>query len=374
MRYFLRLWLMSIFILTACVPIPPSSNTDNPIGVIAAHTSILPGQALAFALYGELPPSYSITWRADRGQVIPSNSGLAATYFAPDTAGLAVVSVEIDGGKTPILLKYTVTVQPLPTPTPTSTSTPTATATATATFTPSLTPTALFPPIATSTATPTPTPDPLGIVITEIMVKPCGPDYTDKWNEYIELYNRSRDPIDVGGWWMADRLDGGAPDQLVAWDERNATYDNIFKDKVITNTTVIPPGGFAVILSAIYYQGEQQYKTPYRFPAGTIILTSKEGKRIGDDFTGLVGGRGNDFLVLYMGGSTFITKVISTYGSPKNPDNVVEHLNDDYLDNIPYRTEACQSVERKDAAGEDVLNNWRVIKNPNPGEGNYPKP
>jgi len=366
MRKFLYLLFIGIFVLTACVPNIILTSAINPLRIIASRASVLPKETVAVALNGELPANYTVTWSAQRGSITKNGSGLAATYVAPDTAGQDVIKAEV-GGKSVATIEYTLTVLSPETQTPTAS----ATFTATATLTSSSTPTFAITPTQTSTPTATPTPDPLGIVITEVMVKPCGPDYTDKWNEYIELYNSGDRAINVGGWWISDRLDGGAPDQLVAWDERNQEYNKIFKGNVITDTTAIPPKGFAVILSAIYHLGEQQYKTPYRFPDGTIILTSREGKRIGDDFTGLVGGRGNDFLVLYIGGSTFITKVISTYGSPMNPDNVVEHLRDDFLDNIPFDPAPCQAVERITATGPDAQTNWRMITPGNPGEGNY---
>ena len=102
--------------------------------------------------------------------------------------------------------------QPPPTDTPTATPThtPTATATRTATAISTATPTG------TPTATPTPAPTVDAITLNEFM-----PDPVTDWNgngqtgdnddEYIELYNGHDFAVDLGGWKLDDKFDGGSP-------------------------------------------------------------------------------------------------------------------------------------------------------------------
>src|SRR5512140_3048074 len=61
------------------------------------------------------------------------------------------------------------------------------------------------------------------VIISEVMANPCGSIEVRKWNEYVELYNYGGQPVDVGGWWLADTgmAGAGTPDQLVAWSQRN---------------------------------------------------------------------------------------------------------------------------------------------------------
>ncbi|MCB0257915.1 MAG: lamin tail domain-containing protein, partial [Anaerolineae bacterium] len=102
--------------------------------------------------------------------------------------------------------------QPPPTNTPTATYTPTATATETAPRTPTSTATHTGTP--TATATPAPTVD--AISLNEFM-----PDPVTDWNgngqtgdsddEYIELFNGHNFAVDLSGWKLDDRPDGGSP-------------------------------------------------------------------------------------------------------------------------------------------------------------------
>ena len=87
-----------------------------------------------------------------------------------------------------------------PTPTNTPTSTPTSTPACTKTPAPTSTPTP------THTATPTPTPYPLGIVINEFLAN-AGTIYLVEW---IELFNQSDAPADLGGWRLDDVSNGGS--------------------------------------------------------------------------------------------------------------------------------------------------------------------
>ncbi len=99
---------------------------------------------------------------------------------------------------------------PLPTPTPTHTPTVTPTPTHTATPVPTATP--------THTATPVPTAEPTPgiVVINEILPNPESVDWNgdgevtmdDQW---IELYNRSIEAVNIGGWFVDTDPGGGLP-------------------------------------------------------------------------------------------------------------------------------------------------------------------
>ena len=110
---------------------------------------------------------------------------------------------------------------------PTSTPTPIATSTATPT------PTATFTPTATPTETPTATNTPTGprpplvgeVLLNEFLPAP----QTLFTTEWVELYNTSGDPLNIGGMWIDDLLGAGsAPRQIPA-------------------DTILQPGGYYVM-------------------------------------------------------------------------------------------------------------------------------
>ncbi len=130
----------------------------------------------------------------------------------------------------------TPTATPSPTPSPTatetSTPTPTATPTMTSTWTPTYTPTptptptpTLTPqpsitisPTPSGTHTPTSTPtSPLFVAINEFLPAPAGTvDWdgngeADANDEWIELYNPNKVPVDLSSWWLDDAAGGSPP-------------------------------------------------------------------------------------------------------------------------------------------------------------------
>ena len=107
--------------------------------------------------------------------------------------------------------------EPTPTLTPDSTSSPQATPTPTPTPIPTLTPTLtpvpsqtpLPTPALTSTPTPvsspTPTPHPVysrSVVINEFLPDPAGDDAEGEW---VEVFNKESEPVDLAGWKLADK-------------------------------------------------------------------------------------------------------------------------------------------------------------------------
>src|SRR5262249_43160711 len=158
-------------------------------------------------------------------------------------------------------------------------------------------------------------------------------------NEYVELYNYGSQPQDVGGWWLVVSGPDNKSDMLVAWQTRNPSLQ--INQPVITNTTVIPPHGYALVLSPTYTHAVDPYRMPYTFPPGTIILTIADGDRIGHAFYGIIGqGGGRDAVVLYEGGARSIKEVHSTYGTP-TLSGYPQDIRDNREDNVPLDLHTC---------------------------------
>ncbi|NQY08510.1 MAG: lamin tail domain-containing protein, partial [Flavobacteriales bacterium] len=90
------------------------------------------------------------------------------------------------------------------------------------------------------------------IIINEINYMPVTGGQGQRYREYIELYNTSSVSVDVSGWYYENELLGGATgtDEIVAWETRYpATTPIVNSGTLVTNTTIIPPGGFALLIS-----------------------------------------------------------------------------------------------------------------------------
>lgn len=206
--------------------------------------------------------------------------------------------------------------------------------------------------------------DPNSIVITEVLGNPCG---GDSRNEFVELYNSGENPIDVSGWWITD---GTETDKVISWQSR---YPNIeIGYLTVTNTAVIPPHGYAVILAPGYPFVQDSFVMPYIFAENTLILTVEKGQLLGDEKNGIAV-TNRDVIVLYQGSEFAIDKVISSYGSPILSSSPTA-IKDNGTDEIPIllSINECWSVERIFAVNEDVESNWRKISKSSPGSGNYP--
>ncbi len=214
----------------------------------------------------------------------------------------------------------------------------------------------------------TPVPKSYSIAISEVMANPCGPSGdTDYWNEYVELYNYGDTPVDVEGWWLTDGEDlKGNPDRLIAWSSRFSQVS--MGNQVQTATAVVPPGRYAVILSPGYLQGEGDFRMPYIFAEGTILLTVDNGTHLGSDDFGIEVTQFRNALVLYEGTGSLIYQVVSTYGSPilsGSPKNI----RDDGKDGIPFALRKCHVAERQELSGPDTELNWRELNAGSPGTG-----
>jgi parallel beta-helix repeat protein len=120
------------------------------------------------------------------------------------------------------------------------------------------------------------------LLITEVMANPRDEDR----GEFVELYNRGVDPVDAAGLLLTD---GDATDALQGFGG---------------GTTVIPAGGFAVILDAEYAGG-------YDLPAEAVLLTT------GDTTLGSGLGISDEIRLLEANG----VEIIDTFRFPFNPGN-----------------------------------------------------
>lgn len=220
---------------------------------------------------------------------------------------------------------------------------------------------------ATSTPAMTPTSENVSqnlnnLIITEVLGNPCG---ADSRNEFIEIYNSGETSIDVSGLWFTD---GEEAELIVSWGTRFPSVNLA----AVTNTSIVPQHGFAVILAGGYPFVDSGRIMPYKFPPTTIILTTANGQLLGDEKNGIeVTNR--DTIVLYQGDKNNIHTVISTYGSPILGGSPLS-VKDDGMDKIPYYDSSveCWSVQRIIPINEDIDSNWEVIEKSSPGSGNYP--
>ena len=243
----------------------------------------------------------------------------------------AIVLFVVPQSSTPSQLG-TSTVSPSGGATPTLSSTPTRTATPTPTFTQTSTP--------TLTRTPTLIPSceagELTIAITELMTVPEVPKgywslpvednaKYEPWNEYIELYNYGCNPVDMSSFFITD---GDGVDALVPWGRMGEAPGG----KADSDTMVLGPGKFALVLSPEYVNQENHRPYDGSLREGLVLLTVARGavaafpELLGDDLRGLEGhiesSREPDVLVLYRGAENEIVLVVSTYGQPTTPDYI----------------------------------------------------
>ena len=330
------------------------ATPSNDVTVLPKDCRMIVNEQLPLTLDGLVPPNAVINWDANAGSIISTPPGLNALFIAPSQPTIVTISISISSG-TPSL-QIPITRQCIITAS--DGTLPQAVVSQVVVESPA----AQTVPVVLNTQ---PT-----VIISEVMANPCGDIEVKKWNEYVELYNYGEQPVDVYGWWLADNGEGSAPDELVAWSQRNPATS--LPGNLITNSTIIPAKGFALILSPSYADGLYPHTMPYHIPANTIILTAANSRSLGDEASSLVGdGPGRDVLVLYKGGSSVIQEVISTYGTPKLTQYVSD-LRDNYLDSLPLDLHECSSAERVIPTGADGADNWREISNGSPGEAPYP--
>lgn len=324
------------------------ATAPNLVKILPDVCEVQAGGQIPLALDGVIPPNATIQWEVSEGSIVFTPPGLNAYFTAPPTPTVVTISVSISSGTPGVDTPITRQCSILAAPGSVSQQPPTTNG-------------GVLPQVMPAAST--------GVIISEVMAFPCGSLDFKKWNQYVELYNPTDQPVDVRGLWLHDGGATGTPDQLVAWSDRQPRVS--LSERVITNTTVIPAHAFAVVLSPIYAQSEQPYHMPYQFPAGTIILTIAGSDSLGDDYFNINGdGDGRDPVVLYAGSASVIDSVISTYGSPVVGTYVVE-IHDDRMDNIPLDLHACGSAERVSPTGPDTFDNWHEVPGGSPGDAPY---
>ena len=332
------LFIISALFLNACGTPGEESLAAT---ILPADCQVQMGDQLALTLDGQIPANTQIQWSASVGEVVWTGQGLTAIFLAQDIPGDTTISVSfVSGTPTPFTASRSCVVTSNQTPINNPVNPP------------------------AYSASPAYT-----IVISEIMGNPCGEMDAKKFNQYVELYNYGDQAVDVNGWWLFDEGQQGTPDRLMAWNSRS-TFQ--LDPSLVTNSTVIPPHGFAVILSPIYSESDLEQRMPYQFPAGTVILTAESSQTLGDDFFGIISSEdGYDTLTLYLGSATVIDQIVDTYGTPSINGPYTVNIDDDHLDHTPLYLSECESAERINPLLPDGETNWTTVRGGTPGDGPY---
>ena len=173
-----------------------------------------------------------------------------------------------------------------------------------------------------------------GIIINEIMANPLGGEYEipgGRSDEFVELYNlQGMGAIDLADCYLSD---GHYNDLIIPWPDTIPLKDT----DVITGTSLIPEGTYALILDSDYIDSASVQ--PYNFPPNTIILT------VDDNTLGNGLAVSSDPILLY---DPTLSFTIAEYGTPSNEE-----------DNIPFDPSDGYSVERIYPEREDIENNWK---------------
>jgi hypothetical protein len=169
------------------------------------------------------------------------------------------------------------------------------------------------------------------VVINEVMANVRGPESVyGAFNEFVELYNRSPDSVDLGGWSISD---GDAVDYLVMWSD---SLGELGPD-VVLDTYLLACGGYCVILDREYASApDSQGYMPYEFGPGTVVLTT-ENSTIGNGLSTT-----DPLLLIDSQGDT-----IDTYGTPREA-----------YDSLPCDPGDGISMERIFPSEPDAKANW----------------
>ncbi len=153
--------------------------------------------------------------------------------------------------------------------------------------------------------------------------------------EYVELLNTSRaGSVDLSGWTLSD---GDAVDSILEWDRKAG--ESVGSHDVISGSTVLEAGRFAVIFDPEYFQeGEGGW---YELGGGTLVLT------VGNTTLGNGISVGDPLVICNADGDT-----VSTFGTPL--------LDDDF----PSDPGDGLSWERIDPTNGDTDGNWCISTDP----------
>lgn len=345
--------------LLVSVSLTKCNNTNDALDFsifIPVECRLTPSDTVTISVNGNIPSNATIEWQVDRGQ-IESTGMRMAKFTAPASPGMVVIKVLVTVNNITSSQDKTCSIE-IPTSEPLS-----------ITIAPNNPDTILANPqeiesdIGQNTAI---SPIQYTISITEVGPNPCGPE-DEHINEYIELYNYGSVSVDLSELLIKTSNQKEKADKIVSWFSRNPG-DN-FGNQLILDSTILEPKKYAVIVSPIYRMGTSRNITPYFFPEGTLILTIKQGDRIGNKNLNLYSEvEPLDAILLYKGSETRIDLYISSYGLNKEKLNL-ENLSEFYQRGFPFFLNDCNAVQRKFPGGDDVSQNWEVIERGNPGEG-----
>ena len=345
------LLLTTVFLLFSILLVGCDSSEETSIKINGPPQCVA-GERNIFSLDGSYDKTADFVWESSTGE-IEFNKAQAWTTPSIDVNKLTI-TVIISGKRKAFTKSYTCDVIPPPTSTLT-TSTPTITITPTNTITPTITPT-----IKSESFT---------IAISEVFGDACGDTEADIYYEYIEIFNYGLHPVDIKGLWITvSSRNDTEPQEITSWDDR-FPFNNL-SSRLISNSTIIQPKSFALIVSPQYLKGIAIYPVPYLYPEDTTILTVKNGTRLGGSATGIIGSSDfeqRDPVVLYEGSYDWIEKVIDTYGAPEVGPNPSLITGKGYH-NFPLFLGDCHSATRIEPTQPDYPSNWEVT-DPSPGVG-----
>jgi hypothetical protein len=358
---FVVFMLLFALVQSKCTPVNVSTSQEPTPDVsifVPTTCTLVPNGKITLSLHASiLPPGSKILWDADHGTVKPNDKPMVQ-YTAPDYEGIVVINVTVTAPEW-VAVKTTTCIVSLP-----KTEVPIGPAVSPEPIKPSDTPTFQVTPILEG--------DNYSIAITEILGNPCGDD--DEYvNVYVELYNYGDHPVDVSGLFLTTTGQNGESDKIVSWSERSLSP---FANDLIFNTGILQPKQFGVVLSPKYPVGPATptpgEKMPYFFPPNTVILTIEKGNLIGNKLRSIyTDGKPYDAVLLYEGRTDLLKDNISTYGLDDDIDDL-KNLYTHRVANLPLQaTKDCSSVERINATGQDVEQNWHLIIKGNPGNGPY---
>lgn len=330
--------LLIMYLFSAC-----GNATASPALTILPQNCELPiATQIPITLNGPITPNSQVVWQTNLGSIVNNSQGFSAVYTAPSVAGEALITATITSATTLNTIELNITCRILNGST-------SGTLNGTASIVPA---------------------SPSTVVISEVMGNTCGDVEQKKYNQYIELYNYGTQPVDVGGWWIYDEGTSGTPDEIATWKTRSPIP---LGEGLVLDSTVIPAKGVAVILSPQYPENLNIEKMPYRFPAGTVILSVAASNTLGDDFFGIITDQdGYETVTLYIGGAAVMKEIVDTYGTPLIISDYPFEIDDDHRDNIPTYLSDCYSIERIDPYLPDRETNWKPVFNGSPGEVPYP--
>ena len=380
MKPILMTLILLLIVLSGCAQ--PQTSPKPQVTIVVSQLNppptcqLAPNETISISPKGMLPENARVSWRVHGGGTIADPSNITTVYTAPaEPSGkpIDIIATIFSANNEVVEVVQECMIVAASSPTNASepdSAVPAAATPAAAVATRVLATTAEPKPGATLTvASPNgAVPPAQGMVaITEIMGNPCGKQNEELANEYVELYNYSDQAVDLASVYMmaSNQKEYDPPDQLVAWKTRNdlpASFANL-----VTDTTVLQPKQYALILEPNYHRIESADPMPYKIPSGTLVLTLAIKDRLGNSIGGLIssGSGGRDSIYLYTGTTKRVEQILTTYAVLKAgpyPFSVTAPYK------MPLETGECQSIQRKTVPGEDKFENW-VTGDATPGSG-----